>query len=341
MSLPTPTNDNWGKWKSDYKIETPTFQLTPIEKPDMSPLLIHMTGKDAILSILKGDNAPSPISPENGFLKSSIPEYARGPFKIPVVCFSESPTFALEFFRYRSFDRWKDDQRYGIGFDKTELIASGVRPVLYVDGNARKNLIFLHKQKGDGVLFSSDPAINERLVHLFDSIFPFIFPLLEDNPLQGFMWEREWRHSDSVGFTFPHTSIEVICCPAEEEALLRQLLGHAADDIDFIRVWREYDDITNFLRRRQPYWQNNNEPSALSQQQNQVDEGVKHLSGLIRQYRLTLHSLESYEEFVSYLDDELQKISIEKERLEAQIEALQKELNALNAKQKKDQRIKG
>ncbi len=31
-------------WR-EYQIATPTFRLSPLEKPDMSPYLVHMTGK--------------------------------------------------------------------------------------------------------------------------------------------------------------------------------------------------------------------------------------------------------------------------------------------------------
>ena len=40
----------------DCKITTPTFSLTPVEKPDASPFLIHMTGRDSLVNILKGEN---------------------------------------------------------------------------------------------------------------------------------------------------------------------------------------------------------------------------------------------------------------------------------------------
>jgi len=335
MSLPTPNQITWTEWSQSYKISTPTFQLTPIEKPDMSSLLVHMTGRNAILSILRGDNAPSQVPTGYGYLKANIPQYDDGTFNAPVVCFSETPTFALDFFRYRSFRRWKEDQRYGIGFDKGELVKQGVRPVLYVDSDSRKNLIYLYHQLKKGDVLSSDQVVNRRLVDLLNSIYPFLFPLLEDNDSQGFMWEREWRYPDSTGFTFAHTGIKVICCPDKEESAIKQILGLAAKDIDFIRIWREYDDITHYLRRQQPLWKNNVSVSVKPQQSYQVDEAIKQLSSLIQQYKITLHSLESYEDFISYLQEELQKISHEKSRLSEQIEKFQKEVDSLNEKKTK------
>ena len=72
MSLKGPNSGI--RWK-DYQITTPTFHLSSIEKPDFSPFLIHMTGRNQLLNILRGENAPEDVQiPENnGFLKSSIP----------------------------------------------------------------------------------------------------------------------------------------------------------------------------------------------------------------------------------------------------------------------------
>ena len=43
-----------------YHIATPSLSLTPVEKPDTSPYLIHMTGKAEIASILRGEGAATP-----------------------------------------------------------------------------------------------------------------------------------------------------------------------------------------------------------------------------------------------------------------------------------------
>jgi hypothetical protein len=123
MSLPPPGSG--ARWK-DYEIDTPTFRLMPIEKPDMSPFLVHMTGKNQILSILKGDGAPLNILNGHGYLKANVPANGGAGYDAKVVCFTESPTFALDFFRYRSFPRWQADQRFGIGFDKSKMVVKGV-----------------------------------------------------------------------------------------------------------------------------------------------------------------------------------------------------------------------
>merc|ERR1739848_108017 len=97
MKLPSP--DEGVKW-SEFANTTPTFKLTPVEKPDMSPYLIHLTGKKAIKSILKGEDRP--IGQDEGFLKACVPESNQNHYDAKVVCFTDSPTFALDFFRYRS-----------------------------------------------------------------------------------------------------------------------------------------------------------------------------------------------------------------------------------------------
>lgn len=141
MKLPS-SGINW----KQYRNETPTFQITPVEKPDLSPFLIHMTGKNSLVNILKGENKPEDVVlPErNGYLKAVKPSFdgQAAYYNSEVVCFTESPIFALDFFRYRSFRRWSDDQQYGIGFSKSDLIRHRkVRPVLYLDTESNSQLL--------------------------------------------------------------------------------------------------------------------------------------------------------------------------------------------------------
>ncbi len=100
MPLPPPSSSVY--WKS-YEIATPTFQLTPVEKPDMSPFLVHMTGKNQIINILKGENASEELAEGYGFLRASVPEHSVRAYTAKVVCFTESPTFALDFFGSSGF----------------------------------------------------------------------------------------------------------------------------------------------------------------------------------------------------------------------------------------------
>lgn len=110
---------------------TPTFRLTSIEKPDMSPYLFHMTTRQRLKSILEDEDTGEC----EGRLVAQIPRHCKKKaYKIPMVCFTETPPFGLDFFRYR----WSDNKnrrnlKYGIGFDKEAIVRKGVRPTFYVD----------------------------------------------------------------------------------------------------------------------------------------------------------------------------------------------------------------
>ncbi len=293
-------------WK-EYEIDTPTFELTPIEKPDMSPFLIHMTGQSAIESILTGVGSTNPQPSNHGYLKSSIPEYVKDIFNVPVVCFTESPIFALDFFRYRSFKRWRDDQRFGIGFRKTVLVHKDVRPVVYVDKNTRKHFIDLYKLGIENEQkFSADITINDHIRGILDNLCPFLFPLLEDRNEQGFMWEREWRYSDPVGFSFHFDSIAVICAPDDEKEKIKRILGEFASRIQFVNTWREYDEVINFLEHQQSKWQ------ISVENVEEIEAKLALLVQVNKQYEIAINSLNTYEEFILNLTSKRE--SLEQER---------------------------
>ena len=326
MSLPPPGPHV--QWKN-YKISTPTFQLTPVEKPDMSPFLVHMTGKNQIIDILKGKNTPEELEEGNGFLRASVPKYSGDTFKAKVVCFTESPTFALDFFRYRSFQRWNDDQRFGLGFDKTNLVRRcRVRPVMYTENELNKQIIYLYNyiQKKQ---ISEDKDLNDCLKKLLGSTYPLLFPLLEDQDRQGYMWEREWRATDENGFIFSHKDIRIICCPQEEEGNIQNILGSAASNIQFIRAWREYDDVTRFLERQQHTWRE--QAKSLSQVQKD-DQKIQQIRDLIQQYQVAQNSLTSYQELIERLDHDKEKIKKEAQEIYRKINRLQTQLAELEKK---------
>ena len=87
-------------WKR-HKIETKTLELRPFEKSDMSPYLIHMTSEKSILSILEsGENS------DQGKINSETPSQKIAIwYDAKIVCFTETPIFALDFFRYKSHKR--------------------------------------------------------------------------------------------------------------------------------------------------------------------------------------------------------------------------------------------
>jgi len=87
MTLPPPSHNI--EWK-DYQIDMPTFELSPVEKPDMSPFLVHMTGKSQIKGILE--------TGENGMelINSCVPSQTRSNwYSENVVCFTDSPILSI------------------------------------------------------------------------------------------------------------------------------------------------------------------------------------------------------------------------------------------------------
>lgn len=335
MPLPPPSGSI--RWK-DYEIDTPTFRLTPIEKPDMSPFLVHMTGKDEIMGILQGENAAEHIEDGNGYLRAGVPEHSQGTYEAEVVCFTDSPTFALDFFRYRSFRRWSNDQRFGIGFDKATLVDQGVRPAIYADNELVGSIIHLYNQMiEEDERLSEDGLINHHLIQMLKNTYPLLFPLLEHEPRQGYMWEREWRYPHAQGLVFRHGDVRIICCPESEEDEIREVLGHAADRIGFIRAWREYDDVTDYLRRQQPIWR---EQSETLEQAQTHDERIQHLRDLIQQYVIALNSLSSYQDLILRLSAEEGKIKKEQETIVDQLSILQAQLKELEEKKAQEEKGK-
>lgn len=316
-------------WK-EYQIDTPTFELTPIEKPDMSPFLIHMTGKAAIESILTGKGAMAPQPSNHGYLRSSIPEYVQDViFNVPVVCFTESPIFALDFFRYRSFKRWRDDQRFGIGFRKAVLVHKDVRPVVYVDKNTRKHFIDLYMLGIENEqIFSHDITINAHIRGILNNLHPFLFPLLEDSDEQGFMWEREWRYPDPVGFSFHFSSIAVICAPDDEKERIKIILGEFADGIQFVNTWREYDEVINFLEYQQSKWQ------ISVENVEEIEAKLALLAKVNQQYIIAINSLNAYEEFILNLTSKGESLEHERAGLREKSEDVKRQISDLRIKLK-------
>jgi hypothetical protein len=332
MPLPPPSSDVF--WK-DYEIGTPTFQLTPVEKPDMSPFLVHMTGKNQIFNILKGENAPEELEEGCGFLRAAVPKHSGSAYTAKVVCFTESPTFALDFFRYRSYPRWQDDQRFGLGFDKTNLVDKGVRPAIYTENALTRQIIYLYNYIQENQI-SDDDNLNNRLINLIESIYPLLFPLLEHESRQGYMWEREWRATNESGFIFSHDDIRIICCPSEEESSIRDILGTSASGIQFIRAWREYDDVTRFLERQQQTWREHDEDLRQVEKEEQK---IQQIRELIQQYQIAKNSLKSYQEFIERLDSDKEKVQRESQEINQKIISLQSQLVELEKKEDEKKKV--
>lgn len=324
-------------WEAE-RIDTPTFQLTPVEKPDMSPFLVHMTGRNELLSIIKGkrvdikDDGEVYVTymPEGyGYIKSSIPEAAKSDYKARVVCFTDTPTFGLDFFRRRTPKRWELDQRYGIGFDKEALVRQGVRPVIYLDNNLMKQIKYIIGERRQNSTLTNNSKLNEKLDGLIRTIYYLMFPLLEDKYMQGFMWEREWRYPNPLGFTFDHKDIKVICCPPDEEDALKAVLSSVSTSAKFIHSWREYKDVTEYLERQQVVWQD--KQKQVDEQEN-LKSAILKRRDLLRLYATSINDLTNYGDLIGQLQQELNTVEQIKTELKLRIDSLNKDIDDLEAK---------
>lgn len=312
------------EWASKKNV-TPTFDLEPVEKADMSPFLIHLTGKDSLIQIIKG--AGSPLVRDGwGYLKSGIPPYAEsGSYHCPVVCFTDSPIFALDFFRYRSSKRFFADQQYGIGFSKSAMVSGhGVRPVLYLDRKTNANLLkIIHIAESSDLTISEEPIQNTELRNTLKEIKPLLFPMFEHTTLQGYMWEREWRYPDSEGLKFNHNEIKIICCPKEERQEIEAALGQFAQQVEIVENWKEYDELKSYLESRGVdilegrQVEDIQEIIELSKFKYEVEQII---FGLI-QFKATFNlSSSAFNE--AYVDDKLAKLYDFHCRIELQIEMI-------------------
>lgn len=299
MSLPS----SGVRWK-DYEISTPTFRLTEVEKPDISAFLVHLTGKNSLINILRGEGLEGIQLPvESGFIKASIPQFDSGThYNSKVVCFTESPTFALDFFRYRSYKRWNADQRYGIGFSKEYLtLNQQVRPVIYTDTDTNRDLLNVIRKFESGEIKCSDELDNLIVMSLLSKIKGLLFPLLERESKQGYMWEREWRSTNDLGLIFPYASIRLICCPKNEIDPIKEVLRDHLKHVKIVETWREYDEITDYLKRRETEYDTSlvsqvkqlNDIDTLKELKEKNDQTLNTLSFYYETFKGAVNSLEN------------------------------------------------
>lgn len=297
---------------SQHKIETRTLELRPFEKPDMSPYLVHMTTRNAILSILQSGE------PQTGQINAEIPSQSQSEwYDHKIVCFTESPLFAIDLFRYKSHQRWLDDLRYGIGFSKISLAQKGVRPALYVD---RSSIIRKIRELKKIILNEDeyrDRAFFRDIKNIYYELAPLITPLDHDHPQQGFMWEREWRYASEEGFIFDYSDIKVICCPEEEVHQIAAILGDYSSHIKFIQTWGQYEEVSDYLVSRR----NSDEMRLIVK-----DTRIHELETAKLQLKKELSKLEAYNSYLTQLSKQIEKVEAVIPEIKSKIEVISNRL---------------
>ena len=100
-------------------------------------------------------------------------------------------------------------------------------------------------------------------------------------------------------------------------------MGDASNEIEFIRTWQQYDDVTNYLNQQLELWN--------TQLDNEADQEstVRQLGKLIQQYRIRINSLTAYEETVNQLLSTLDNLQTRRSSIEQRVSELETELEEL------------
>lgn len=301
--------ENYDKWKK-YEIKTKTFELRPFEKPDMSPYLIHMTNEVSLLSIW-----------ESSKLVATTPSESMSDwYSEKIVCFTDSPTFSIDFFRYKAYKRWKADLRFWIGFSKLKLAQKGVRPALYVDRSELISSIIKSKR----ILSKEDNKSNVTTIlkEIVDQVAPFMTPLDHNHDKQGFLWEREWRYANE-DFCFDIGDIEIICCPRKHRNQIIEKLGVEGSHIKFIETWAEYDEVSTYLTEFQQHQIIQAKIDELSLKESyslddQINGELEKLKLYETQLKSMLSKITDVKEIIQILETRrveiLERIELEKEK---------------------------
>ncbi|MDM1248521.1 hypothetical protein HX005_14090 [Acinetobacter sp. R933-2] len=310
----------WG----DYKITKKSLQLSPIEKPDMSPFLVHMTGKDQILDILKSGSYD-----DYGLIRASIPSQSKSKwYKREVVCFTESVLHSIDSFRYIAHNRFQSNLFYGIGFSKDKMaIRDGIRPALYMDKKTIGKLASLDKYLQD--LTENFTEENGMLKELLNELIPFITPVFQDVERQGYTWEREWRYynANTTGFEFFYKDIAIICCPPSEKPAIEKQLGSYSRNIRFVSTWGEYNEVVDFMKSRQHnftsgmYANTKKEQLSLRKQdvnraKNQLEAYREYAESLANQITILEEHISNYEKELEDIDVALKEEAVRQEKIE-------------------------
>lgn len=175
-------------------------RLTFIERPDLSPFLIHLTKRspeksafENLIEILK-----------SGKIKGSTTAsgYVQG--TVPAACFMDVPLGSLKYVLKKAqtktttgFPRYEP---YGVLISKSWAYDAGARPVLYLSKD---------EQKKDLKVPSSELWRVVRFEGVSDSTI-------------GWLHEREWRAKDNFPLPTPMLAV-LVKSPAEAQELQKEM----------------------------------------------------------------------------------------------------------------------
>ena len=89
-------------------------------------------------------------------------------------------------------------------------------------------------------------------------------------------------------------------------------MGDCGNNITFIRAWIEYEDVTNYLSEQQPRWAGEIEIPEETSDIQILEQALLHIEERLTKCNTALHSLESYENVITNLHAEYQKIEQQK-----------------------------
>ncbi|WLT40129.1 hypothetical protein NON20_17485 [Synechocystis sp. B12] len=165
-----------------------------------------------------------------------------------------------------------------MGFSKEKMVSKGVRPTAYLDRQLIHLIQWLQeKLNNNKEKYETESKSMDILV---GQISPLILGDINDeNNLQGYSWEREWRYTkgnkeeieketeEEYKLKFNYDEINYICCPDEDKMQIQEIVGNTST-IKYLKTWEEYNEIIDFLNARDSYQED--EIEELEEKQHRI-----------------------------------------------------------------------
>ncbi|MDZ8263641.1 hypothetical protein [Nostoc sp. ChiQUE01b] len=147
--------------------------------------------------------------------------------------------------------------------------------------------------------------------------------LNENSRYQGFMWEREWRYPSDDGLEFNYSDIKIVCSPPEEADEIKEILSEYIHNIQFVNAWSEYNNVTDYLAKRERDSQIKNVTNASKQ------KILSLANKSIKQMKRTMLELERYLEVVNTFARGSAEVKQQIENLRRQVSDKEEEIQKL------------